>query len=265
VFVVYYCQMSLEIPLVERVGTKLETEQPKLWQYTERLIENLYSNSGWNKYLTGLYINCLLTHDDFYYLLLAASYTQAQRAGVNINLFENTPLSLPWKPLTPNEAGEIVASERSKGLISGFWHGHIRMLTPGSLIAGVIASESCDTLTVGIEEGWRTLKFKDSEELPYEGLTRATVLRASGIAENVVVIGSETEYSDEGYLALLKTISPNKYFVSEPATEELNSKYNLRATRSDSELVYIPHIPSFSTTQYLTFGGRTDVASDLLL
>lgn len=239
--------------LLERVEKKILDNNPKLWQYSEKLTQNLNRASAWNKFITGLYINSLLTHDDFYMLLLATSYAQAQRAEVKLTLFDKTPIPSSWRPMTPTDAGEKVASEKSAGLLTGFWHGHIRMLTPGSLITGVLASEECDSLTVGIEEGWRTQKYKGVRELPYDVMTRATVLRASGIATNVVIIGSETEYSDKGYLSLLNMISANRYFVETPTTEFSENRYRMRAELSNS------------TTQYLDSGGKTEIHPELLV
>ena len=244
---------------------RIKEDNPGILRYSEVLGDKIQTANGWHKYLRALYINCLLTHEPFYYYLLASSNYQALSRGVDLDNLEIPPIPDKAKPLSISEAKIKIADEKLSGITTGFWHGHLRILTPGSMIAGVIASEGCDSLTVGIEEGWRTERYKNAL-LFYEDQTRALALLSSGIAANVVVIGRETEYSDQGYADLLHTLSPDKYFVSISNYEaDEQTRFRQRIKGTTIMLVEIPKIPSFSTTYYIeTLRGKTEANPNFL-
>jgi hypothetical protein len=128
----------------------------------------------------------------------------------------------------------------------GFLHGHYRVITPASWATVVLARENCDFLVLGLEDGWRTVKFKSAEPVAKDWQRWQWVL-ASGFDGYLTRI-SCSAYTDEGYANLLRDLQPDIYFGSADARQDMQEKMAKRASECDARYICLPKQPGLHTS-----------------
>ncbi|KKT78255.1 MAG: Bifunctional protein HldE [Parcubacteria group bacterium GW2011_GWF2_44_8] len=146
-------------------------------------------------------------------------------------------------------ASGLVAAFKARGLKVGFLHGHYRMFTPANWANVLVARERCDLLVLGLEDGWRTKKYK-GVNLVVRDWQRWQWVLASGFNGFPVRI-SRVSYTDAGYEGILKRIKPDIYFGNFGIPEVLQPEMERRASICGATYQSLPRQPGFSTSELL--------------
>lgn len=187
-------------------------------------------------------------------------YGKLSTALFDLGLEKGQPIEglMPWHVpedglsnhiYTIEMASQLASVFRKKGLKTGFLHGHYRMLTPANWANVLVARERCDLLILGLEDGWRTKKYKGSRPVTRDWQRWQWVL-ASGFDGCLTRI-SRTPYTDKGYENILKRIKPDIYFGNFTIPQEKQQEMARRASASNAAYIALPQQRSFSTSNFL--------------
>ncbi|MEX0896036.1 MAG: hypothetical protein WDZ94_03795 [Patescibacteria group bacterium] len=204
-------------------------------------------------FCAGLSAIALTTSFDYYRMLSTALCDQEIARNIPIN--DLIPWHVPGDGVKSHvhhsqEVGAKIETYVQSQKTVGFVHGHYRLLTPANWANVIMARERCDILVLGMEDGWRTKKFKSVQPFAKDWLRWQWVL-ASGF-DGLVMRISKVPYSDSGYTSLLKKLKPTYYFGNNDMSSRDQDKMFERAEACNCEYISLPRQTGFSTTQFLS-------------
>lgn len=211
-------------------------------------------------YCAGLSAMAQLTRSKYYSQIATAAFEAGRARGVPIEAM------MPWHVppeenghknhvYTIDEASELSATYRQRGMRVGFLHGHFRAITPANWLHVLIAREMCDVLILGRERNWRTKLYKSVEPIVDDWDLEHMIL-ASGFDGALVSI-ARAQYSDQGYASILKKINPTIYFGQFGIAPELQSAMANRAQATGAILILLREESGASTTKLIREGQLT--------
>jgi hypothetical protein len=214
-------------------------------------IEQFFQDDSLAIFSAGLSAMALYTENIQYKELSTATFEIGLERGLAIEKL------MPWH--VPEDgvrgcvhnveaASSIVSKLQQEGKKTGFLHGHFRMLTPANWANTLIARERCDSLILGLEDGWRTKKHKGVEPAARDWQRWQWIL-ASGFDGHLVKI-SRYPYTESGYLRILKQLNPDIYFGNFSIPQERDEQMQRRAILCNVNYVRLPEQSGFHTSDY---------------
>lgn len=135
---------------------------------------------------------------------------------------------------------------KQEGYTVGLKFGHYRRLTMGHIFEFMCVRKTCDYLIQIIESNERTLKFK-TDKLELSDDQRIRMFKDSCLVHSVGMT-SGTDYSNEYYRDIVKTVRPSILFASASWPEQTQVEYRMRAKSVNAELCIMPNVVSITTT-----------------
>jgi hypothetical protein len=184
-------------------------------------------------------------------------YCKMSSALFDMAIQKDIPIELlmPWHVpengfrkymMNVKESGIVCSGLKKQGLKVGFVHGHYRLLTPANWVNVLLATEKCDALLVGMEDGWRTKTYKKAG-LVVKDWQRHQWFFASGIGAELVRI-SRSDYSNRGYRNILMHIKPDMYFGNLSISPENQQEMIERAKTCGAVYISLPKQAGLSTS-----------------
>lgn len=233
---------------------------PEIQTTAEKYVRRFTRPDSFGMYCAGLSAMAQLTRSKYYSQMATAAFEAGIARGVPIGTM------MPWHVppeenghknhvYTIDEASELSAKYRLRGMRVGFLHGHFRAITPVNWLHVLVAREMCDVLFLGRERNWRTKLYKDAEPIVDDWDLEHMIL-ASGF-DGVLVSIARTQYSDQGYASILKKINPTIYFGQFGIPPELQSAMANRAQTIGAILILLREELGASTTRLIKEGQLT--------
>jgi hypothetical protein len=228
-----------------------ETPKEEVFEETCKYTNQFTEESTLAQFCAGISAVALYTEDPYYKQLAKALFDIGIEKGLNI--YDLMPWHVPEdgarnNVFTVQETSEKVSELKEKGLNVGFIHGHYRILTPANFINVLVASEKCDYLVLGLEDGWRTEHFKKVNHLVEDWYRWQWVL-ASGF-DGCICRVSRFAYTNKGYEKILRTINPDIYFSNESLPKESQKIMEDRAINNGISFALLPEQDGFHTSEY---------------
>lgn len=143
------------------------------------------------------------------------------------------------------EASALSMFFKNRGDSIAFTHGHLRTLTPSSIIYLLNAQRQADVLFLGVETSQRTEQYKQKKVF-FTDSVRGELFR--GLYPFTFFIDNTVPYNSDGYAQLLTRISPHKYIGQSGNPEWLKLDMQQSANSLGIEYVELQTVPGFSTS-----------------
>jgi hypothetical protein len=231
-----------------------ESPNEDVFEEACKYVNQFTDESSFAQFCAGISAVALYTENPYYKQLSKALFD----IGIEneFNIYDLMPWHVPVDGLRNNvftvqETSEKVSKLKEKDLKVGFIHGHYRILTPANFANALIASERCDYLVLGIEEGLRTKHFKKVEPLVplVKDWYRRQWILASGFDGCICRIRGFA-YTNKGYEKILRIINPDIYFSNKSLSEESQKIMEDRAINNGISFVLLPEQEGFHTSEF---------------
>jgi hypothetical protein len=228
-----------------------ESPNEDVFEEACKYVNQFTDESTLAQFCAGISAVALYTENPYYKKLSKALFDIGIENGLNIYdlmLWHVPEDGVRKNVFTVQETSEKVSKLKEKDLKVGFIHGHYRILTPANFANVLVASEKCDYLVLGFEDGWRTGHYKKAKPLAKDWYRWQWVL-ASGFDGCICRIRGFA-YTNKGYEKILRIINPDIYFSNESMPKEVQKTMKDRAINNGISFELLPEQDGFHTSEF---------------